>query len=263
MRTAFLSILVLVIACGGVASAPQSDASIDSPGFDVAPATTPYAGTIQLVRDSSNSTPYYGFTAYLVATPPGGAFCPSGEIHGSCCVSTATAATLARVGAGELVLHDATTGASATAAWSSGDYEAPSPALEWSPGDEIDLTAAGDVIGAFSAKALAPAEIAGLSPNPEGDVVISTSSDFVLSWTPAQATMMDVSVLGETTFLTCRASDAAGSLTVPKELLASFTSGSSGFVSVTRSGADVAHASNADVSFEIQTGASSPASFTR
>jgi hypothetical protein len=72
---------------------------------------------------------------------------------------------------------------------------------------------------------------------------------------------MDVSVVGTAGQVTCRAPDAAGTITIPPNIVANAgTVGGSGFAVATRLDAQIAASGNASVVFSID-GASADVSF--
>jgi hypothetical protein len=114
-----------------------------------------------------------------------------------------------------------------------GDYEIDSntdPALTWAAGDTLSASATGGAIPAFSASITAPQSIAGVTPalSLTSSATVSTSTPFVLSWTPSSDTGAQMNlVIGGFTGGTasCTAADSAGSVTVPVAILQKFGTG--------------------------------------
>jgi hypothetical protein len=114
------------------------------------------------------------------------------------------------------------------------------PGPSWVPGqDALVAYAPGDAIPGFFVQTLAPPHIDNLAPAWVSPIVIPRSTDFSLSWTPADAGMpfaappamwlaMQVTdSTGQTPhgFLFCSVPDSQGMLSVPTALLQNFSAG--------------------------------------
>jgi hypothetical protein len=163
---------------------------------------------------------------------------------GSCCyapASTGTANTATYVSAGDIVVRD---GSNAIATMSPtmqngvmNVYVASSQqdqTYQWAGGDTLSFSATGGMVDAFSGTVVAPALMQGINPalSTMTPTMVSSSSDFTITWTPAAtsgvASGIFVSALKGSVpdgSISCNGTDSAGSITVPKALLANMSTG--------------------------------------
>jgi hypothetical protein len=120
----------------------------------------------------------------------------------------------------------------------------PMTALSWMPGDTLQVSATGDVVGPFSGSIVAPGLPQILSlPEPHGSVLSmsiaeASSKPTFYTWAPegpADAKVLLVLVDEGTGTLKCLADDAAGVLTLPPDLVSpNFRAGDNGYLYIGR-----------------------------
>jgi hypothetical protein len=226
-------------------------------------AATPYQGFIALDYPAiaidaapvdSGGAAGVGTSLELVASLPGGTFCPSGTLQGSCCITLGWLDDSSPVqqNAGELTVSDATDPAiSPTHSHYDDDGYSLLPPSAYAIGDRMTVSAAGNAqaIDAFSAAATIPAPLVGLPPefaeSDWGTVGVSTSHNWTFRWTPAGASFVDVAVGGDAGGVECRVSDADGELALPAVTLAAIaTRGAVGYATVFRGNSAPINADN-------------------
>ena len=113
--------------------------------------------------------------------------------------------------------------------------------LMWAPGDSLGVSATGAAGGvdAFSGSVTLPAPLTGITPalSETSPISISASSAFTLSWTPGtegnvSVALTAVSGATEVGGIECIVASSLGSVTVPASLLAHFSAGEQGEISV-------------------------------
>lgn len=264
---AALGLSVTTFACGSSGAGASGDGSGGGPdasegGADASPPDgggSAYQGFIQLDTQKVQGQDFYGYSIYLMESTPGGASCYWGDPHGACCLGPGTRAIPGHLSAGPLTLTNNTTGDSGTIGWlaDESDYGYLSPAFPWTVGDSLTVSAAGDVVGPFTATATYPSPIEDL----DAPTDVSLSGGWIIHWTPAGASEIEVSVNDGTHQLACHADDSAGQLTVPSELLTQAFGGGadSATAVITRRGIGTA-SENPAIALEGELSVSSPVS---
>lgn len=243
--------------CGGGDGGGGGDAGQQESGGGVA-----YKGYVGMNKGGGS---YYASANFYVI-PDGGISdaCP-GPQAGGCCYTPngggdAGSVSITFVGAGVITVEDmgnALAMMSPDAQHHYGTDNTMSAMLQWNAKDPVSVSAAGDVVHAFTAQSTAPDDIANVTPNFMQAVHIPKSMAFAVTWTPgsqAGATMnleVDDNTSGD--YIDCTVMDSAGTATVPSSLLSMF-SGANGLVSLSRvSPAAMASSDNATVSFSVST----------
>jgi hypothetical protein len=181
---------------------------------------------------------------------------------GACCYRPASGTAPTPAYAGTITVSD---GATTLVTLTAPDYVASSMAtttLTWAPGDTLKVSAAGGAIDAFTYSEVAPAVITGVTPSFTTPVAVSTSKDFVVTWTPNGDACTEISfgfgqegaAAGDS--IGCVADDSVGTITVPKALLSKFTA-TTGTIVIERINAAETYVTNAAVGLvvaNVQTG---------
>jgi hypothetical protein len=226
----------------------------------------PYFGSLAASRTASG---LYTIAGDFFATPDAGTptACPSPSVlSGSCCYTppavasdagASDAGTLALVSAGVITFTDGTTPLAAISPGTDGAYAVGSDknvTVKWTPGDKITVSAAGDVVKAFTGSLTTVDDIAGVTPalslTTEATVPIASNLD--VTWTAGNATSMVVLLTavkgkaGDGSIL-CDVADSAGTVSVPTALLSKLTTGDVGTITLTRSTVTTVTGSNATV----------------
>jgi hypothetical protein len=259
---------VLFLGCSSSsgASAPDASAGPDSglvdspPGPDTGASDSqaPYQGSVTVsVATAASKT--FAIAPAFFAGPPRQVILP-----GACsiqepsdatapdagAVTYVSAGTVTVIGAGDagaLVTLDPTSGIYAPAT------NPPTTSLVWNPRDVLDVSAAGGAFSAFSAPLQTLPDFAGVTPTvgSGSPVVIDSSQDWTLSWTPdtfapqmyGEYVHLTLVISTGTTLVTtivCDVLDLAGSVVVPKSYftMPTPTAGDSAVVILTRHLAD-------------------------
>jgi hypothetical protein len=250
---------------GDAGVAPDSGTAVNDGGQDGGEGdagqdggATRYQGYVELQSFSSADGGFMGWSSgevELFPQQPGGIQCPQGTLQSGCCVSlySSPPPPLTLEYAGTLVSSNPRTGEAQILTWDSSNstYDMVSGFLTWAPGDRLLLSATGGTVETFAAQAVAPQPIAGLPEDP-GPLAVSLSGDLTMTWTPAAATYMVVTLDGAAGTVGCRVSDALGTATIPRELVASVAGDAgTGLAVWTRGGAGLADAGNAQVELRI------------
>jgi hypothetical protein len=217
-----------------------------------------YTGVVILsVADAGSMNPHAA-VAEFVATGSQPT-CPGGTASGNCCYQLSPSKSpTSSLNAGLLTLDDASASIG-TLGFSGSSYalSSTSAVLTWKAGDTLTVSGAGAAVDAFSASAVAPSAVSGLSPAITGDqLLISNTSDWKLSWIPDPAGLGNEKVVVTLTDhvsgaeVSCGASDSAGVVTVPAALLGNFKGGFTARVEVDRNSETIAQAANALVDFQ-------------
>jgi hypothetical protein len=172
--------------------------------------------------------------------PAPGSTC-AGTQSGPCCfvAGAANPGTLPDGGAGPSAGDITITNATGDTAVLSPPYTGAS--LAFSPGDVLQVSAAGADIGAFAASIHAPEAIAGIAPNLDTLATLSASSALTIGWTPgSEASAQVVLTLtgsgsnGTVGTITCAAKDSAGHVVVDASLMGNFAAGEDATLSLLR-----------------------------
>jgi hypothetical protein len=198
----------------------------------------------------------YAYSAYFMAGTAGGVFCYTGVFSGDCCV-LGSKPPPAKVSAGTLKITNSTVHESGVMMWSASDqdYGELSSFVTWTTGDALTVTGTGDTVAAFTASTTFPTPLTGVVvPSP-----VSLAHDWTVTWTPAGATTVEVSLTTDasTKQVACRAADGAGHLTIPSAVMAGALAPGSGIVTVERKNVGAAD-TNPAVVLEPQVGAITP-----
>jgi len=150
-----------------------------------------------------------------------------GTMVGACCFGNPTGMIHLPLTAGTLTVTD---GSNTLATLTSPDYVASSmtsATVTWKPGDTLLVAATGGGIDAFSISVGTPKLLTGITPSLSPSLAVSTSADLVVSWDPGTESCSKVTFgLSQGAGMPnigCVADDSAGTLTVPKALLAMLT----------------------------------------
>jgi hypothetical protein len=141
--------------------------------------------------------------------------------------------------AGKLTVKDGTTTIDTLTAPPYLADNATTATLTWTPGSTLKVSAAGSTVDAFNLSVVAPAKLAGVMPAfTATPITVKKSADLVVSWTPSSEACSQVAfTVGQTPvtlpYIGCVVDDAAGTLTVPKQLLSMFTA-TTGTATITR-----------------------------
>ncbi len=272
---------IFATACGKTSSPPSSSDALDAAAFD-ANADVGMDGMAEgaNAEDSGDaedgsalyaaSLPYHGQIEVLTTVGTGGgiafeysaSFATSAEYRpaaafspmcmaqsGSCCfVSAQTqmeAGAATPVSAGTIALSDDGSAIGALTPMPFYDSEGSSQisTLAWKAGDSLGVSAAGDVVHAFSGAITTGSPLSVVSPSLSETIAIALSSDLAVSWMPDPSRSdenVTVNVYAGTSdnqldgLVACLAPDATGQLTVPASLLGMLHTGDHGQLAVAR-----------------------------
>jgi hypothetical protein len=227
------------------------------PGSGIDAGSLMYKGVVELSRVGLPTPVRYNALAQIEPTagyPPSGC---TGTMMGSCCYgSTPSDAGLPTLeSAGAITISD---GAGTTlATLMPGAYVATSstdPALTWTPGTLLKVSAAGATVGPFTASVTAPPYLAGVSPAFDTALTVKTSADWVVSWTPSKKPCSKISVgLTQGALMPsagCVVDDSVGTVTIPAAMLGMFTATTGTAVIERVEGTDV-QGTNADINLVV------------
>jgi hypothetical protein len=201
--------------------------------------------------DAGPGTPYVGYVNALAGEDLGAGFFPVGTVSltpstsvASLCASPATVSgeccysphvllppsQYSGVGAGTLTVSDQSNViASMTPEGSAVQYLG-TATQPWNPGDLLHVTASGGVIHPFEGSLQTPGTFVA-TPSISQGVVIDRSKDFVATWVrdsnAGETVTLYIVVSPGTLTINCQASDDAGQITIPAELLANTPAGGS------------------------------------
>jgi hypothetical protein len=244
--------------------AGDGGASGGSDGGGTTTPSTPYYGSVTFLRGFEFNASTLQLNADLFVTPASGipGLCPAGSSQsGSCCLRSPDREIIGDVpaNAGTLTLMDNSTPNNPTLGTATFvisqapgvpngySLSGPTDTFDWSAGDKLAVSAAGDAAGvaAFAGSVIAPVDLAGVSPSPgaiSSPLSISTQSDSVLTWSAGSSPGSQVEVEidadnnASTGSLLCMTSDSSGQITVPSALTHNIPAGSTGTITVTRVG---------------------------
>jgi len=208
--------------------AEKKDSSSEDAGASCATldaAGKAYTGLVELSQIPASSA-FSGIGAFYTR-PDGGSPACNGTTVGACCYQTPSSTVPVAVSAGTITITDGTK----TLATLPGPAYAVNSVMEstltWAPGDTLKVVSTGGTFDAFTLKATAPANLAGVTPSFSASLTVPLDADYVVSWTPGGQSCSHVLVglaqaagLGE---IGCVADDTAGTLTISKTLLGKFT----------------------------------------
>ena len=217
-----------------------------------------YFGSVEFTATSMPQATYYNALAGFSATAPNA--CLGGVPTGDCCYfpPDADAGLPPQVSAGAITLTD--DGNTIGTLTFDGGYAPLSSmtnarGLSWKPGHSLSANASGSIVGPFTQSLVAPAPPTVTSPALQnlGTTSIPAGQPLTVSWTPGAAgDVVTASLNGARNGasdgdVVCRASDAAGTLTVPASLMANFHPGDVGAIVVGRTTQKTAPCANATV----------------
>lgn len=239
-----LGLCCAATACGGVTSTPTD------PG-----PSTPYVGYFDAVASEGLAAGFFPTgTVSLAPASSVASLCASPvTVSGDCCFSAhdlTPPSQYAGVGAGTLTVLDASTViASMTTSGSSVQYSGVAMP-PWQPGDILSVAASGDVVHAFAGSVQVPSTFRA-TPGTGGGVFVHRCEDFVQTWTPdthsGETVTLSMVVSPGSPLINCQASDEAGQITIPRQLLGSTPAGASVVTNVIRSANATVTTDNATV----------------
>jgi hypothetical protein len=234
----FSALLLTLAACGsgGGGSTSGGGGSTTTGGGSA----EPYTGFV-IFGLSSTLTDYTaeaGFYTTISVTS-----CPGGTAQGSCCYESAAAEAAygktvppADVNAGALTLQDGTRSVASLPFTAGKGYASANSvttaSVTWAAGDTLSVSAAGDASGvkSFSGTVIAPAPLAGVTPDLTTLSKLPRATDFNLTWTANSAGTVLLTILASAGTssdgtIRCSATGSSGMLTVPTGLLTNFKAG--------------------------------------
>jgi hypothetical protein len=230
---------------GGDASAVPADAAVDSGVVAKEAGAQPEAGPSYYVEVTALYLgPALQSVYATVGTgdrPTPGAAC-SGTQSGACCYVAGAAISTGTP-------PDAGAGPSAgdiTVANTTGDSLVLMPpyaggSLAWTPGDVLQVTAAGADIAAFSGAIHTPGAIGGVTPSFDTLATLASSGALTVSWTPGGGSDAEVVLAltgtgseGTVGTVTCAVKDSAGQVVVDASIIGHFAPGNDATLSLLR-----------------------------
>ena len=189
----------------------------------------PYYGTVLLdAQGAPNPSTLYGAVAQFFANDAGSPFSCTGIQSGSCCyVPYSAAIPGAVISAGDITITD--NGSQiGQMLYSNNVYSnvdsVTTSGFAWSAGDNIGISSAGETILAFSGTAIAPPNVAGISPTPNYTTSIdaTSASGLTITWTPGSGGSSFFVFLQDKGLnsISCEVPLTSGTLNVPASLLA-------------------------------------------
>ncbi len=239
-----LGLCCAATACGGVTSAPT----------DAGP-STPYVGYFDAVASEGLAAGFFPTgTVSLAPASSVASLCASPvTVSGDCCSSPHAQTPPSQyvgVGAGTLTVSDGNTMIASMTTSGSGVQYSGVAMPPWQPGDILDVAASGEVVHAFAGSVQVPSTFRAM-PGTGGGIIVDRSKDFVQTWTPDthgdETVRLFLVVSPGTPIVKCQASDQAGQITVPAQLLGSTPAGASVITNVIRSANATVTADNATV----------------
>ncbi len=225
----------------------------------VASAIPGCGGVADNAADPGPSTPYVGYVNAVASEDLGAGFFRTGTVSlapassvadlcaspvtvsGNCCSSPhdlTPPSQYTGVAAGTLTVSDGSTVIASMTTSGSGVQYSGVAMPPWQPGDILQMAASGDVVHAFAGSVQVPSTFVA-TPGTGGGVVIDRSKDFITTWTPdthgGDMVTLGMVVSPGATIINCRASDEAGQITIPAQLLANTSAGASVITNVYRS----------------------------
>ena len=270
-RLSFALGSALIVACGGTGSAVRSDGGAPESGAD--------GGLVDSIAESAPRSyvgsfialQYNGYdVAGSVVASQDAPTCQLGVPSGSCCyVSGSSTGGPHEYFAGSVAVKDGTTTLALMTEDPGGGYHVAStatPALTWSSGDTLGLSAAGDPSGvaAFMLGAAAPAAISGESPTIGGPYGTSVGRPFTIAWPSVGAgdkVTLHLFNFDQPGDLFCTTDDATGTLTVDYSLMKYFPIGMTGTIDLFRESVATVAAQNTTVTLWVATALHSNALF--
>ncbi len=263
----------------GDAGGPAAGGTNDGGGDGGPGAQATFEGDIEAVSliapGTDGGAPARSFSVTAFFNPDvgaGGSGCADGIGVGSCCyLPPSGGGGSAPVSAGTLTLLD-DAAAVASMPFDPTNGYGTLTSVSWDGGDSLTVRAAGDVVAPFEVETHAPVDFTGLSPSLSGGVTLPTGSSWTLSWAPGGADSVEITIgaapgvsvpdggtpVGS---ITCTPDDDAGTVTIDSTLLANFTSGQAGQISVARVNAGGATPANGTVVFRASTMVTANATF--
>jgi hypothetical protein len=268
---------LLVTACASPPP-PHDDTPVNIDTIDTSPPDTfrpvrapkQYRGALDFTAAEPDHDGASGGVVFTATARGGTDFCQWGRQLGDCCYSAAPdfgTSDPPQVSAGALTYTNLTSGFTSTTQFMADptgvDYFVLwdlQPAI----GDHIQISAAGDVVHAFTVDAVLPPVLTGMSrgfiklddfdPTAPG-VNVSLSHDYDVTWTPAGVGVVDIQLSSNNVAVDCRADDAAGRVVIYKSILRSlFHAGDVTDAYANRLGVAAGNSDNADVTFNLQIG---------
>ena len=127
-----------------------------------------------------------------------------------------------------------------------------SASFTWTPGDVLQVSAAGADIGAFTASVHTPAAIDGITPDFDTLATLSASSALTVTWTPGSdasaqvvLTLTGSGANGTVGTVSCAAKDSAGQLVIEASLMGNFAAGEDATLSLLRTATTSGSGANA------------------
>jgi hypothetical protein len=217
---------------GGAPDAERPDAGGDDGAIDgargdsgLADGAVPTRAGMVVISQARTPSPFTFFAAGFFdglsiedvrhGTYPG---CEALAVAGACtvqrCVSSGDGPALATSGAGTMSASIDGTAFVTVEPSATGAYSATLTRLAFESGDEIEVAATGDVVPAFSATVVGPGELVATLPE-----TVSRDDAWGASWTIADATSAQVTVVSGATIVRCEVPATDGHVDVPAELL--------------------------------------------
>jgi len=220
---------------------------------------------------SAGGNSVWNGAAGFLATPDAGAASTcKGTQSGNCCYmpsGSGTGNTVTYVSAGDIVVKDGNIAIATMSPSTQGgvmDVYATSSqqdsTYKWAGGDTLSFTAAGGTVNAFSGTVVAPGLMQNITPalSTTTPTMVSASSDFTVTWTPAGTSGAASSIFVGATknstpdgSISCNGMDSAGTITVPQALLANMTSGDGLQIVLTRLVSSTLTAGNVKVAIGV------------
>lgn len=260
--------------------AGDSGGSTSSGGDSGGSSSGAYVGGIGAAITKIGGSPTYELSGGFFAKPDAGTSgACAGTASGSCCYlppgTSSGGGTGLLVSAGTITVKNAGTTISTMTPGTGGAYDDTSskdPTVIWKLGDTLAVTGSGDVVHPFTGTIVTVVDIAGVTPaiGPGAPVSISTSADFVVTWTPGPGasdmmtlTLAAVKATQADGSLSCLVKDSAGTLTVTKDLLSMFGSTDVGTIGLQRTSSDTVTIDNALIELTSNTVVNGSAKFAK
>jgi hypothetical protein len=245
----------------------SSEGGTTDAGSESGGGALPYVGELTAAKEGTVFTITGAFFPTPTTTPTM-PMCPTtGMSSGSCCYippaaasdagTTDGGATAMAQSAGTILIKDGTANVAALNPLPNGGgygvtSGANNPSVKWTPGDMLSISAAGGTVQAFSGSLTTVDDFAGVTPTLSTTATtISLGGDLAVSWTAGNGTTVAVTLIAfkgkaGDGLITCQVSDT-GSTSVPGALLAKFTTGDTGAMSINRTNVTKITGPNASV----------------